>query len=78
MDAVLGAENDEDERMNKETNAFVNQLVQKIGKSDKKTTDHNDKSNKKTLGKKTHEVVRMASVADGEEEKEEEEEEDGD
>ena len=67
VDAVLGAENDEDERMNKETNAFVNQLVQKIGKSDKKT-----------FGKKAHEVVRMASVADGEEEKQEEEEEDED
>src|SRR2546422_6831789 len=78
VDAVLGAENNEDERMNKETDAFVKQLLQKIGKSDKKTTDHNDKPDKKTFGKKAHEVVRMASVADGEEEKEEDEEEEED
>jgi len=78
VDAVLGAENNEDERMTKETDAFVKQLVQKIGKPDKKTTDHNDKPEKKTFGKKAHEVVRMASVADGEEEKEEDEEEEED
>ena len=74
VDAILGAENDEDKRMNKETDAFVNQLAQKIGKTDKKTPDHDGKSDKKGFGKKAREVVRMASGASGEDEEEEEEE----
>src|SRR3989440_2411298 len=74
VDAILGAENEEDKRMNKETDAFVNQVAQKIGKTDKKTPDHDGKSDKKGFGKKAREVVRMASGASGEDEEEEEEE----
>src|SRR5437870_13260375 len=37
VDAVLGAENEEDKRMNKETDAHENQVAQKLGKTAKQT-----------------------------------------
>ncbi len=36
LDTILGAKNDEDERMNNETDAFTNQVVSQINKPEKK------------------------------------------